>query len=74
MPNHFVPNLEEAAMLDKLRALRITLAVGEEDYFYESNREISRALWDKGVWHTLDIWPGKAHKACYWKQMVERYF
>ncbi len=74
MPNHFVPNLEETEMLGKLRSLQITLAVGEEDYFCDSNREISKALWDKGVWHTLDIWPGKAHKACYWRQMVERYF
>jgi esterase/lipase superfamily enzyme len=74
MPNHFVPNLEEAEMLGKLRSLQITLAVGEEDYFCESNREISKALWNKGVCHTFDIWPGKAHKACYWRQMVERYF
>ena len=74
MPNHFVPNLHEAEHLNRLRSLEITLAVGERDYFYDSNQEMSRALWEKGVWHTLDIWPGKAHKACYWRQMVERYF
>jgi esterase/lipase superfamily enzyme len=74
MPNHFLPNLEDEEILRQLRRLSITLAVGEDDYFCESNLEISRTLCEKGVQHTLDIWPGKAHKACYWRQMVERYF
>ncbi len=69
-----MPNLEDADVLEKMRSLEITLAVGEHDYFCESNRDISRALREKGVGHKLDIWPGKAHKACYWRQMVERYF
>jgi esterase/lipase superfamily enzyme len=74
MPNHFVPNLEDPLLLGKLRSLDITLAVGEEDYFCDSNRKISRALWEKGIWHQLDIWPGTAHKAQDWRQMVQRYF
>jgi esterase/lipase superfamily enzyme len=74
MPNHFVPNLEDPSLLGKLRSLDITLAVGEEDYFCESNRKISHALWEKGVWHQLHIWPGTAHKAHDWRQMVQRYF
>jgi esterase/lipase superfamily enzyme len=73
-PNHFVPNLDDPELLCRLRSLDITLAIGEEDYFFESNRKISQALWQKGVWHSFDIWPGAAHKACFWRQMVERYF
>jgi esterase/lipase superfamily enzyme len=73
-PNHFVPNLEDHRMLENLRSLDIRLAVGESDYFCESNRKISQALWQKGVWHSLDIWPGTAHKAYSWRQMVGRYF
>jgi esterase/lipase superfamily enzyme len=74
MPNHFVPNVEDPELLAKFRSLEITLAVGEADYFCDSNRRMSQALWDKRVPHTFDIWPGTAHKACYWRSMVERYF
>jgi esterase/lipase superfamily enzyme len=73
-PNHFLPNVTDPDLLSKLRALEITLAVGEDDYFCASNRSLSQSLWEKGIWHKLDIWPGTAHKAKYWKQMIECYF
>jgi esterase/lipase superfamily enzyme len=73
-PNHFVPNLSEPSLLEKLRSMRISLAVGESDPFAESNRRLSSALWEKGVWHSLDFQDGEAHRARYWRQMVPRYF
>jgi esterase/lipase superfamily enzyme len=73
-PNHFVPNLSESALIDGLRSMEISLAVGEADPFGDSNRDLSTALWDKGVWHTLDFWQGEAHRAKFWKEMVQRYF
>ena len=54
--------------------MEISLAVGEADPFGESNRDLSAALWDKGVWHTLDFWEGQAHHAKSWQEMVRRYF
>jgi esterase/lipase superfamily enzyme len=73
-PNHFVPNLSEPSLLEKLRSMRISLAVGESDPFAESNRRLSSALWEKGVWHSLDFQDGEAHRARDWRQMVPRYF
>ncbi len=43
-PNHFLPNLHDAGFLDPMRRMEITLAVGEQDPFHESNRELSRTL------------------------------
>jgi esterase/lipase superfamily enzyme len=73
MPNHFIPNLSDDGLLRRLRALDIRLAVGEADFFLESNHQLSRALWDKGVWHAFELWPGKAHAPHSWREMVARH-
>jgi esterase/lipase superfamily enzyme len=73
-PNHFLPNLSDSEMIENLRNMQIALAVGRADPFGESNRDLSQSLWDKGVWHSLDLWDGEAHCAKYWRQMVGRYF
>lgn len=72
-PNHFLPNLNDPCLLDPMRRLDITLAVGEQDPFHESNRLLSRALADKGIPHRLAVWPGEAHRARYWREMVRQY-
>lgn len=72
-PNHFLPNLDAACFLDPIRRMDITLAVGEHDPFHASNRALSQALDDKLVPHRLAIWPGEAHRARYWRQMVGHY-
>jgi esterase/lipase superfamily enzyme len=73
MPNHFVPNLSDPKVLENLRSLDIRLAVGGEDHFSDSNHQLSEALWNKGVWHAFDVWPGKAHKPHYWREMATRH-
>jgi esterase/lipase superfamily enzyme len=72
-PNHFLPNLNDVNLLEALRRMDITLAVGEQDPFHDSNRVLSRALTDKGIPHRLAIWPGEAHRARYWREMVPHY-
>jgi esterase/lipase superfamily enzyme len=72
-PSHFIPNLTDPCLLDKLRALDITLAVGEADLFCDSTRHLSGALWEKCVPNRLDVWPGEAHRARVWQQMVQVY-
>jgi esterase/lipase superfamily enzyme len=72
-PNHFLPNLNEPHLLDPLRRMDITLAVGEQDPFHESNRTLSEALAAKNVPHRFAVWPGKAHRARYWREMVPHY-
>jgi esterase/lipase superfamily enzyme len=72
-PSHFIPQMSDQWHLDSLRRMEIILAVGEEDVFVENNRHLSNALWDKGVWHALHFWPGEAHRARPWRQMVAQY-
>lgn len=72
-PNHFVPNLADPGHLEPLRRMEIALAVGEQDPFHDSNRELSHALAGKGVAHRFDVWPGESHRARYWREMVPLY-
>lgn len=72
-PNHFVPNLNDPKFLDPLRRMEIIFAVGEHDPFLESNQILSQALSQKGLPHQFAVWPGEAHRARYWREMVAVY-
>lgn len=73
MPCHFIPNMCNHDMLEHLRRMDIVLVVGEEDQFCENNRQLSHALWEKGIWNALHIWHGEAHKPRYWRKMASLY-
>ncbi len=72
-PAHYLPGLSCPSQLSALRRMRITLVVGEEDPFRESNERLSHILWGKGVWHDLRYWPGRAHRAHCWREMAPHY-
>jgi esterase/lipase superfamily enzyme len=72
-PNHFMVNLEEPQILSAIRKLEIQITVGVEDPFRESNQLLSGAFTAKDVPHRLAFWPGEAHRAKYWRQMVPLY-
>jgi esterase/lipase superfamily enzyme len=72
-PNRFLPNLNDPAVLDPMRRMDITLAVGEHDLFHDSNRVLSQTLADKNVPHRIAIWQGVAHRARYWREMIPHY-
>jgi esterase/lipase superfamily enzyme len=72
-PTHFLPSLHDPSFLDPLRQMDITLAVGEQDPFHDSNQALSRLLAEKDIPHRLAIWPGEAHRARYWREMVRHY-
>jgi esterase/lipase superfamily enzyme len=72
-PTHFLPNLECEWRLAALRKMDIVLAIGREDPFLENNRQLSRILWDKGVWNALHEWDGRAHQGRYWRKMAPLY-
>ena len=57
-PIHYVPNLTDSYYLDKIKASHhIHIYTGSGDYEDpEANRRFSQVLWDKGIWHDLDIW------------------
>lgn len=72
-PNHYMSNLTDSHLLDAMRRMEITFAVGEHDPFRHSNHVLSSVLSNKGVPHHLAIWPGEAHRARFWREMVPRY-
>jgi esterase/lipase superfamily enzyme len=73
MPNHFVPNLWDEAILQHLRNMRIVLAVGAEDAFYDSNVALSNALNEKDIPNQLYVWEGEAHRSRHWRRMTRLY-
>ena len=72
-PSHFLPNLDCPQRLDSLRRMDIVLVVGSEDPFLDNTRHISHTLWQKGVWHALRIWDGRAHRGSAWRSMAPLY-
>jgi esterase/lipase superfamily enzyme len=72
-PNHYLPNLQNEAILAELRRLEIVLVIGTEDPFLNSNLVLSEILKSKGVSHELYIWDGRAHEAVHWQKMVQLY-
>ncbi|WP_332369662.1 alpha/beta hydrolase-fold protein [Spirosoma telluris] len=72
-PNHFLPNLNDGAILDHLRRMQIVMTIGTEDPFLHSNLNLSETLWAKNVSHELYLWDGRAHQADDWQKMVQLY-
>lgn len=72
-PMHYIPNLNDAWFLDKIKASHhIHIYTGSGDYEDpEANKRFSEVLWNKGIWHDLDIW-GKdiKHDWSTWRQML----
>jgi len=73
-PSHYLPTLEDEALLTQIRHLEITMAVGEDDPFRGNTSDLSRVMWDKGIWHGLHVWSGRAHRYRDWRAMAEIYF
>ncbi len=73
-PLQFVANLNDQEILGQLRNLDITIVIGEADQFYQNNQNFSEVLNYKDIPHNLYVWDDYAHKARYWRQMVQLYF
>ena len=72
-PTHFLPGLDCAWRLEKLRQVDIVLTIGNADPFLDNNRHLSRVLFDKSVGHQLHVWDGRAHRAGAWRKMAALY-
>lgn len=72
-PSHFLPNLSDHWRLDQLRTMDIVLVIGDQDPFLDNNRHFSHMLWEKGIWHSLTTWGGRAHQGSAWRGMVPLY-
>lgn len=74
MPSDFLPRLSDQKRLRRIRKIRFTLAIGEEDPFFENNRELCSALKSKRIACEFHPWVGNAHRFRYWRQMARVYY
>jgi esterase/lipase superfamily enzyme len=72
-PSHFMPQLTDAALLEALRRMEITLVIGADDVFLENNVQFSGVLNSQRIEHRLHIWEGEAHRPRYWREMIAQY-
>ena len=73
MPNQYLKNLTDPKIIEELCRMDIILAIGKEDLFLASNFLLSAILREKNISHKLYEWDKEAHKACYWRDMVQIY-
>lgn len=72
-PIHYIPNLNDLYYLDKIKASHhIHIHTGSGSYEDpEANKRFSQVLWDKGIWHDLDVWgPEINHDWPTWRAML----
>lgn len=72
-PIEFIPNEHDPWRLHALRTQDIVLAVGRDDRLCQSNRDMSTALWNKGIGNALRLWDGWSHDWEYWDKMMHLY-
>ncbi|MEW5854518.1 MAG: alpha/beta hydrolase-fold protein [Myxococcota bacterium] len=76
-PLHYVPNMHDHWQLTMIRdhGKRIHVLTGQGPYEApHQSRRLSTALWDKGVWHNLDLWGhDMRHDWPTWRLMLPHY-
>jgi esterase/lipase superfamily enzyme len=72
-PMDYIPNEHEGQRLDLMRRQDIIMATGREDSLMQSARDLSGALWSKGIGNALREWDGWSHDWPYWQKMVQMY-
>ena len=57
-PIHYLPNLTDNWYLDKIKASHhIHIYTGSGSFEDpDANKRFSQVLWDKGIWHDLQVW------------------
>jgi len=73
MPSMFIPNLSDEKILQQLRRLKVIIAIGKEDPFFDNNHHLAEALRQKQIEPEFYVWEEEAHRPRYWRQMVQLY-
>jgi len=76
-PYHYLPNLNDERYLDRLRShgRNIHILTGQGPYEApHQSKNLSKMLWDKGIWHNLDLWGhDMRHDWPTWRRMMPLY-
>lgn len=72
-PYHYIQNLNDEWYLNKIKSSHhIHIYTGSGDFEDpDANRRFSEVLWNKGIWHDLQIWgPDVKHDWDTWRKML----
>jgi esterase/lipase superfamily enzyme len=75
-PMHYMPNLNDHAMLEQIRRSRhIHILTGSGSFEDPSSSgRFAKILYDKGIWYELDVWgPEWPHDWNTWRAMLPQY-
>lgn len=74
LPTHFLPNLHDSRILERMRKNTYILATGEHDQCWDDNERFARVLRDKNIPVRLDVWRDAArHDWPWWQRMAQVY-
>ncbi len=72
-PMHYIPNLSDNWYIDKIKSSHhIHIYTGSGNFEDpEANKRFSQVLWDKGIWHDLQVWGNDVnHDWPTWRNML----
>jgi esterase/lipase superfamily enzyme len=74
-PIHYIPNLNDHSILEKIRAGRVIMATGSGNHEDpEANRRFSGVLHSKSIPHELEVWGNDIHHDWpTWKKMLPHF-
>lgn len=74
-PMWFAPRIRDGHQRDLIEHSQIHILTGQGQWERpEQSRDFSRALWDAGIWHNLDLWGHDvAHDWPWWRKMLDHY-
>jgi len=73
-PLDYLPNVNDAELLEKMRGNYYVMAVGNHDALFDQNVKLAHAMGTKGIPHLLDVWEGFGHDWPWWHKMAEKFF
>lgn len=72
LPTHYLPRLDDAWFLERMRANEYVLATGWDDQCLAQNQQLDRILTEKGIPHQYHVWDAaNSHDWPTWQRMVE---
>jgi esterase/lipase superfamily enzyme len=73
-PLDYLPNLSDAARLERMRHNYYVMAVGNHDPLFDQNVKLAHHLGTKQIPHKLDVWDGFGHDWPWWWKMADKFF
>lgn len=74
LPTHFLPNLHDHRLLEKMRHNAFVLATGQHDMCWNDNEKLAAILRSKNIPVRLDVWQDDTgHDWPWWRRMLQTY-